>query len=237
MRQLFLFMLLFSVGAARAQPAQPDLSPQTIIVAGEGRLLVSPDFATITLGVVTGGRMVAQALQANNVAMARVVRAMTALGIEERDIQTTNFSLSPQHPQAKDGSEDESRIAGYQVTNKVTVRVRRLAMVGQVLDAATTAGANSANAVDFDVEDRQKAEDQARQLAMRDARRQAEVLSSAEGLKVGRMVAASTIAQDFYSPAAPPAILLESPRTGQAAPILPGQMSIVIRVTVRYALK
>jgi uncharacterized protein YggE len=167
--------------------------------------------------------------------MTRVVAAVAKLGIPDTDVQTSEYNVTALHPKAKNGEENENKTTGYQITNKATVTIRDLTKLAKVIDAATLAGANSANSIEFLIKDRVGAEDKAKIAAVKDARHQAEVLAAAEGAKVTRMIAITT--QNFssvtYAAAAPPPAILEANQT----PILPGQIRIEANVTVQYGVE
>ncbi len=177
--------LLWVMNLSSARAAQ--LAPNTIVVSGTAEIRTSPDSASIDIGVVTANAATRAALRANNVEMSRVVAAIRALGIPDSAIQTSNFTVEAQHPQSKNGDTDESVTVGYEVTNKLTVTVSDLSKVADIIDAAVKAGANSANSVSFNVKNHAKLDDQVLAAAVRDARHRAEVMATAEHVKVGRV--------------------------------------------------
>jgi uncharacterized protein YggE len=226
---VILLFLAASGAMAQNRPAR------TITVSGQGAVTAAPNFATIDLGVVTSAKTVQAALQQNNLLMTKVVASVKKTGVAEADMQTTQFTIEPEHPRnPRTGDEDFSKIVGYSVSNKVTAIVRKLSLVADVIDSATQAGANSANSVAFLVKDRAKLEDQAKTKAMQDARHQAEVLAAAEGAKVGKVVNISTASTDFGPP---PMAILPKFRASPATPILPGEVGISASATVQYELQ
>ena len=231
---VFGMLALVSLSVAQAGP----LDPHTIVVSGHSEILVSPDHATIDIGVITSDKMTTKALQANSVEMQHVVTAIKMLGIPEDAMQTSEFSISALHPQAKDayGREDESITLGYQVANKVTVSVTDLNKVADIVDAAVNAGANSSNSVDFDVKNRAAFDDQVLAAAVRDARHNAEIMASAENARVGKMISITNVpsmaAMGFdYAPRAMAIIARKIP------PILPGNLTLRATVAVTYAVE
>ncbi|MGA7676508.1 MAG: SIMPL domain-containing protein [Rhizomicrobium sp.] len=222
--------LAFSLSVAQAGP----VDPHTIVVSGAAEILVSPDLATIDIGVVTSDPVTAKALHANNVEMQRVVAVIKALGISENAMQTSNFSVDVLHPKTKNGEDDESRIIAYEVTNKLSVSVTELSKVADIIDAAVNAGANSANSVTFDVKNRADYDEQALAAAVRNARHNAEIMASAERASVGKMISMTNSPSDRQFVPAPDFIIqTEAPH----APILPGQITILAKVTVTYAVE
>ncbi len=181
--------------SATAVTAGP-MDPHTVVVAGYAEQMVRPDYATVRVGVVTIERTTTQALDANTALMRKVLDAIKAEGIPETAIQTTDFSIRAQHPPRKGEAygEDETITTGYRVGNTLTVMVTDLKKIGRVIDAATRAGANMSGSVNFEVKDRQALEAKLLADAVRDARRNAEIMAAAENAKVGRLIAVSNTA-------------------------------------------
>lgn len=227
---------MMAVLVMTASISAAPLDPNTIVVSGTAEVLVNPDYATIDIGVVTSNKVTAAALQENNIEMNRVVAAIKALGIAEKSMQTSNFSIDVLHPKTKNGEDDESKIAAYEVTNKLTVTVSDLAKVADIIDTAVKAGANSSNSVSFDVKDRRAYDDQVLAAAVRDARHHAEVMAAVEHAIVGKMVSLTNVPSVGYGGVnAPPAeaILIKE----EHVPVLPGQISINANVQVIFALQ
>jgi uncharacterized protein YggE len=137
----------------------------------------------VTIGVHTEGKDAGAAVTSNNAKSKSVSDALKALGVDAKDIQTTNFSIYPQQqydPQGKATGE-----ITYMVDNSVMVTVRDLSKIGTVLDAVVKAGANSISGIQYDVADRQKALSDARKLAVADAEKQAGELATAAGVTLG----------------------------------------------------
>ena len=166
-----------------AQQTQATTTPRTINVGGTGKVYLTPDLAYVTIGVHTEGKDAGVAVTSNNTKSKSVADALKALGVDAKDIQTTNFSIYPQQqydPQGKTTGE-----ITYMVDNSVMVTVRDLSKIGTVLDAVVKAGANSISGIQYDVADRQKALSDARKLAVADAQNQANELATAAGVTLG----------------------------------------------------
>ena len=219
-------------------PALAQQAPQTIYVSGQGEVVAHPDFATLDIGVVSRAATAAEALRIDSAKMHTVVAAIRALVPDADDIKTSQFSIAATHPLWRNGAPDYSVVSGYEVTNKVSITVRDLAKVAQVIDAAVTAGANSSNAVTFGVKDYSRYQDQAQAEAVRDARHRAEIMAGAEHATVGAAIAMSSVAGgNFgggYMQSVPIAI---TALTGPDAPILPGAITISAVAYVTFALK
>lgn len=232
--RIAIFSMLALAGLAGTALGQ-GLAPHTIVVTGRAEVMLPPDYATIDLGVVSTAKSVAGAAQQNSVLMASVISALARNGIPAKDIQTTKYNVEAVHPRrSNNGDDDETKTIGYQVANKVTVTVTDVTNLAKVIDAATGAGANSVDSINFDVKDRAAAEDAAKTAAVKDARHQATILAGAEGAKVTKMIAMTTGALSFDSapaPAPPPAMMI------QTTQILPGQVSVSASITVQYGLE
>ena len=158
-------------GVAAAQAQETDKDKATIIVAGEGRATTAPDMAVLQLSVVKDGKTAREALDANNKTMAEVLKALKDGGIADRDLQTSGFMLNPQYtyPTNTDGSSRAPELIGYQVTNGVSVRVRDLAKLGEVIDKSVSLGVNQGGGVQFTNDKPEAVITEARKAAVADA--------------------------------------------------------------------
>ena len=156
-----------------------------IVVVGEGRVTVAPDYAQIASGVTTRGKTVKEASDANAKTMAAVIKALLDSGVAQNDVQTSRFSVQPVYvPQEP---RTEPKLAGYSVSNQVRAKIRQIDKLGEILDRLITAGATDVGNVAFLVSDPSKALDQAREAAIADARRKAEVYARAAGIRLGQV--------------------------------------------------
>ena len=150
---------------------------------------VAPDQAQIDGGVTSDAKTAREASEANNAAMGKVLLALKGAGIEEKDTQTSRLSLQPQYaPQPQPGS---SPITGYRASNRVTIRVRDVAKVANVIDVLVGAGANDIGGINFTVSQPSKHLDEAREKAVADARRKAEIFAKAAGVTLGEPLSIS----------------------------------------------
>ncbi|HEX3808766.1 MAG TPA: SIMPL domain-containing protein [Rhizomicrobium sp.] len=211
---------------------------RTITVDGRATIYVDPDHASMTLGVVTDGATVSEALRKNNVKMNGVLTAVRGLGVKQGELQTSAFSIGQTHPTDKDGRVLYDQISGYEVTNSLTVTVSDLAKVGAIIDAAADAGANTSNNVTFEISNRDVLLDKVRGDAMRNAKRKAEIMANAVGANVGALITvgnANVRSAEFENAPAPPPPPPPPPSIG--ASILPGQLEVTASVTAVFALK
>ena len=174
-------------GALAPQPYAPvngatDQPPEhTISVAGSGKVVVVPDLATVRLGVVVERSTAKAAREAAAESMTHVVAAIRKLGIDDKDIATANVSLGPVYDYPNNKA---PTVRGYQLQNMVTVTVRDLDKLSDVLDDGVAAGATSVDGISFDVADRAAAEAKAREAAVVDAKAKADTLASGLGVRI-----------------------------------------------------
>src|SRR5271169_3325141 len=167
-----------------AQAQQPQSPPQArIVVIGEGNVTVPPDYAAIRSGVTTRAKTVKDASDDNAKLMVAIITALQNSGIEQKDIQTSEFSVQPVYVQPQ--SNGEAKLTGFSVSNQVDVKVRQIGKLGDIIDQLVTAGATDIGDVEFLLADPSKALDQARTAALADARRKAELYAKAAGLSLG----------------------------------------------------
>jgi uncharacterized protein len=168
---------------------EPAGVPRTITVPGEGRVSVRADLAELRVGIALTEETVQGARTAGAVALQGVLSRLRTLGVKDRDIQTSVISMTPAYDYSS--NRNPPRLVGYALTNTVSVTIRDLERVGDVIDGALTSGATTLDSVAFRVADPKPAQQQARELAVADARARAETLARAAGVEVGRVVAIS----------------------------------------------
>lgn len=215
---------------AQAQPPQ-----RTLVVNGTGVATMTPDIAYINIGVHTEEATATDAVSKNNAQTQQVIDALTAAGLAAKDVQTTNFSIYPNTQY--DPQTSQKTGTTYVVDNTVYVTVRSLDKLGDLLDAAVKAGANSVNSIQFDVADKSQALKQARDQAVKDAKTQAQELSTAAGLKLGEVQSVS-----FYDNIPTPMANSFGKGGGGDAmaasvPISSGQLTLTVTVNMTYEIK
>lgn len=228
MRILWAFLLSIHLLVPAGAQGQ-DLARQ-VSVEGTGRVSAVPDMAVIQLGVQREARDAGAAMTAVSQAMAAVLKQIAEAGIAAEDIQTTGVGLNPQWRHSQDGS--PPRVTGYIASNSLSVRVRDLDLLGELLSAVVSDGANSMNGLSFQVADTSDLEDQARVAAVGDAARKARILAEAAGASLGQVIAISEGQQGGL-----PGPMLEMAMADRAAvPVAAGQVEIVVTVRAVYAL-
>lgn len=174
-----------------------EIKPPTISVSGEGVIEVQPNRATISVGVVTREKNSADVQTANAKAASSVINSIVALGIERKNISTGNYNFSPTYRQHDNG---KTELDGYEATNTVTVIVDDLNLVGKIIDAALSHGANQANSLNFGLRDKTAYQDEALRLAVLDAKRKAEVAARALGKNIVGVLSVSINSSHIETP-------------------------------------
>ena len=220
-------------GAASAQSIAPVKVPTTLTLNVEGRATRTPDIAEVSGGVVTSAPTAAAAMAENAAKMNAVVNAVRKAGIADRDIQTAGLNLAPQY---RYDNNQPPVLTGYQATNTVNLRIRKIADTGKLLDALVGVGANQINGPNFRVEDSEAALDEARQAAVKTAKTRAELYATATGLHVRRIVTLSE--SGGFEPGPRPMMMKAMAMDAAAAPtpVAPGEVSLNINLTVVFEL-
>ena len=214
-----------------------DRSTDGIWVTGAGRVSVTPDIATLRIGVETSDEAVGDAMSEAAASMQAVVDSLTAAGIDEDDIQTLTFNVSPRYEW--NDTLRRSEMVGFTVTNTVRATVRALDTIADVIDGAVQAGGDNArvDGLSFSVDDTEDAEREARELAMEAAREQAGQLASLAGVALGSPFfvsesGAAPLRQDTPEMMRTSAMFADE--EAASTPILAGENAIVIYVRVGY---
>jgi uncharacterized protein YggE len=218
-------------GTLLASPALAQtVPPPMITVSGEASVSVAPDQAQIEGGVSSDARTAREASEANNTAMGKVLLALKGAGIAEKDVQTSRLSLQPQYAPNRSGP---SPVVGYRASNRVTVRLRDVSKVAGVIDTLVGAGANDIGGIDFSVSNASKLLDDAREQAVADARRKAEIYARAAGVTLGAPL-------DISEQGAPGPMPFRKMAVGMAVsptPVAQGEETLQVTVSVSWAIK
>lgn len=204
-----------------------------ITVVGTGRVSGVPDTLRVTLGVAVERPEIQQALDAANTAAADLLAALVEAGIDEADIQTTDFAVQPVYEKQGPG-ENDPQVRGYEVRNMLEVAVRDLDRAGTVLQTAVTAAGDAARVrgVRFDLEDNDALLQSARERAFADARAKAEQYAELAGRELGSLVSLREQA------ASPPPVEEFAGRAAAdtAVPIQPGRAEVSVDLVAVWAL-
>ena len=233
---LLLAVLLPGAGAGAMASGSDNEPYPRILVTGEGTVDVAPDMAVLALTVTREADTARAALDANSDAMQAVLEAMRAQGIADRDLQTANFSIRPRYvypPRKASGEGEPPRLVGYTVRNSLSVRVRDISKIGEVLDKSVTLGVNEGGNILFTNDDPSAVMTQARTRAVHEALARAKTLAAAAGVKTGRVL---EISEQSYNPQPVPLARAEMSvaRSADAVPVAAGENTY--KVTVRLSL-
>ena len=229
------FAALFAAPAAMAAKGQESVV-RTIAVTGEGEVRARPDMATLTVGVETKAASPTAALDANAAAMDAAIAALRKEGLEDKDLQTANVSLYPDH--RYDRQTESQVLDGYRASNTLKATFRDLDKMGAIITAAVGAGANEMRGLSFGFEDPKPLQERARDAAVADALARAARYARAAGVKLGDVL---TIAEPG-APSAPAmrermeADMAVAAASRRAVPVEPGEGLVSARVNVIFAI-
>lgn len=228
---VFLVAAPLSCLAADQQPLQ---SLPKLVVTGEGEKAVPPDLAVVTMSVMRQAATASDALDADNDAMATVIASMKAAGIADRDLQTSGLRIMPQYSNPRSDAADQTpKITGYQVTNTITVRVRDLDKVGEIIDRSVKLGVNQGGDISFTNDDPSAALTEARKRAVADALARARTLAEAAGVKLGRILSIS----EEPGSRGPQPLSLKAVRFAAAVPIAAGENTYRVDVKITFQIE
>lgn len=211
------------------------LGNRTLSVSGTGTVMAAPDIVRITAGVESRAQQAGQALSANTAAMQAAFAVLQQAGITLKDLQTSNFSISPDYYRDKNNSARPAVIIGYRVSNQLNVTVRNVAALGGILDTLVRQGINNIHNINFSVSNPQAKLDQARQKAIAEARRKAILYAQAAGARLGQVL---NISEGSSSNRPSPRQFRSAAMLGAVAvPIAGGQQSLSVTVSVSWALE
>ena len=224
--------LAVATAISLAAPALAQTPPPAISVTGEATVSVAPDQAQIDGGVTSDAKTAREASEANNAAMGKVLLALKGAGIDEKDYQTSRLSLQPQFAANYKPSDRASGIVSFRASNRVTVRICDVTKVANLIDVLVGAGANEIGGINFTVTQASKYLDEAREKAIADARRKADIYARAAGVTLGEPISISEEGAPtpmFRGKMAAP--------MAAGAQVAPGEETLSVTVSVSWAIK
>jgi len=227
-----LFALIALPGASMADETPP---PRTMTVSGQGEVKAAPDEAVLSAGVVTQARSAAAALAANSRAMNGVFDALKRIGITDKSVQTSDFSVTAQYQTDQHGNTTQ-KIIGYQVSNNVTVVVDDLGKLGSAIDALVTSGANSMGDIAFTFRDPKQLLTEARAEAVKDALQRANTYASAAGVMLGPITSIGENGDVTPRPMMRK-LMTMSAANDLATPVAAGEDSITACVSITFEIR
>lgn len=246
-----LVMLTVFLIAATKQIKNTATTTNTISFTGEGKIFAVPDIAAVSFSIVTEAKTSKAAQDQNSEKSKKVTDFVKSQGIEDKDIKTTEYNVYPQYsyprsvpmPLGVEGKsypeyyENNPKITGYQVNQSFEVKIRDLDKVSAVLDGLVTAGANQVNQLGFKIDDEEKLKEQAREMAIKDAKEKAAKLKKQLGIRLGKIV---NYQEGGYYP--PLYFATEAKLDGRGGDtegpsVPPGENEIVVSITITYQIK
>ena len=241
-------VLVFFVGQMMYQSRALDIQNQNqITVSGEGKIYAKPDVALISLGVTVQGSTVADVTKKNTDKMNAVIAVVKALKVDEKDIQTTNYSLTPNYssqtliysmPVLQSGNSTPT-IIGYTLEQDMQVKIRDFTKIGDIISQATASGANLVGSLQFTIDNPEQFKDQARAVAIKQAKINAQNLTKESGIDLGKLI-------NVYESSSPYPVMYNSVSKAMGAgavdsapvpTVQPGQQEIDVTINLTYQVR
>ena len=234
-------------GSPQAAPAQSSPSEvnvslnsqaEGIWVSGTGKVTVTPDVATLQLGIEAQEASVGEAQAKASEAMDKVMTALTSNGVAEKDVQTQYFRIRQRT--RWDEAQQQEVVIGYRVTNQVVAKIRDMEKVSSIIDAIVAAGGDYTriNNLNFSIDDPTTYYDEAREKAMADAKDKAEQIASLTSMKLGDP---TYISEGIATPVSRGAVYglsapMPVPAPAPAPSISPGEIEISVNMQIAYSI-
>lgn len=238
---LFFFLSLFAY-TKLAGPIPFNVSSvvtnktDTFSVNGEGKANIKPDSATVSVGVQAQGSTAKLAQDQMNQNINKVIEAVKSLDIKSEDIKTENYNVYPNQDVRALSPGEPQKITGYSANTNITIKVRDIAKANQVLDAATSAGANQVGGVSFEAEDKTAAENEARAMAVKSAKEKAEQTANIAGFKLGRLINYSEGFNGREMPLSMDSKFSQGRGGGEQTNLEPGSEEVSVTVNLSYEI-
>jgi uncharacterized protein YggE len=228
-------VLLLSLAPLRPLPAlaHDHVDKRTLSLVASGAIKTTPDKVDISTGVTSEAKTAREALDQNSEAMTKVIEALKAEGIELKDIQTTNFSVSPVYDQKPYDKPQPPVVVGYRVTNQVRISLHDTKKLGAILDKVVTLGSNQIDAIEFGVDEPEALKDEARKLALKNVTDNAKLYAEAAGVGLGPILTISEEESSYQPRFAAAPVAMEMAKD---VPIEAGTATVEVRVRVTWEL-
>jgi uncharacterized protein len=233
LKTLFAALAVLAAVAVTPVLAEEAKLNRLITISGQGEVRAVPDLAVVSIGVTTQGQSAREALDGNTKSMNALFDMLKKAGIDARDIATSNFSVGPRFDYGN--NTQPPKVAGYDVNNMVSVTVRKIDDLGELLDVAVSSGSNTINGISFSVSKPDDMLNDARKAAVADARRKAELYAAAGSFQLGNIV---NLTEGVNMPPPMP-YMNKAARADDAAavPIAQGEQSLTVDVSITYEIK
>jgi len=236
---VFLAVLTISFAIDAYQKIQQNKGglENTLSVSGEGRIFVTPDIGTVNVGVVSEAKTVDAAAKDNTDKINKITQGLKDLGVAENDLKTIDYNVYPKYSYPQNA---EPEIKGYEARQTLTVKIRDLGKSGEIIEKATSLGANTVSSLNFTVDEPENYRQEAREEAIEQARSKAEALADKLGVRLGEL---QTFSENAGSPVMP--MYYDAKYSGiggmggaESAPAVQvGENEIVITVNLIYQIK
>lgn len=233
---VLLIMIIAFLGASINEKNKTSEN-QVITVSGTGEVYASPDVGLINVSVRTEGRDVATATNENTTKMNEVLSFIKGQNILEKDIKTTGFNINPIY--AWEDKTGRRTLTGYEVTQTINVKIRDLTKVGAIISGATEKGANDVSSLSFIVDDDEKIKEEAKAIAIANAKEKAKNLEAVLGVKMVKIInfSESTYNSNTNYDYSYKALEMSAGSAVAAPSIQTGQNKITSNVTITYVIK
>ncbi len=213
---------------------QSDRQERTITIQAEGKVTAKPDIAETSIGMLSNGKTVAEAQEANTKVMNTLIEKLKALGIKEDDIQTANYNISPQYNYTDQRGRE---LLGYEVSQSVTIKIRDLTKANQALALAGEVGANSVGGLQFTIDDREVYKEQAREKALEKVAAKAQTLGKSLGVRFVKVVSYDEFEGGGGGPIPYAAKAMESVGGPTPPTVEAGSLDVVMNVGVVFEIR
>lgn len=233
LRSVFAIVVFAALAMSPVQAEEVKIL-RSISISGHGEVRAVPDLAVVSIGVTTQSNTARDALDGNTKSMKLLLDTLRKAGIDARDMTTSNFSVGPRLDYGNNTGQPP-RVVGYDVNNMVTITVRKIDDLGELLDVAVSTGSNTINGITFSISKPDSMLTDARKAAVQDARSKAETYAAAGGFKLGNIV---TISEGTsYQPPVAYAAKAERAQAADAVPIAQGEQALAVDVSITYEIK
>lgn len=235
--------------------ALPQNQPHEISVSGTGKAYIKPDIALVSFGVTSQAAKSQDAVNQNNTKMNAIIAVIKGLGVQDKDIQTTLYNLSPVYGYERQGSAPVSVksgsvsspvyypvpanqvITGYSLEQQVSVKIRNFDNINAIVDKATSSGATNVGQLSFTVDNPEMAQSEARALAITAAKQKMEAIAKESGISIGKLVNVSEGYGVYPQPMYASAVAKDSGAGSVAPQIQTGQQEVDSSVTLTYQVR
>jgi uncharacterized protein len=229
-------VLLATILAANTVSADEVKMNRIMSLIGHGEVRSVPDMAVVGLGVMTSAETARKALDANTAAMTELMASLKSANVEAKDIATASFSVNPRYDYGQNNGQPP-KLIGYDVANSVIVTVHKIDSIGVILDKAVSSGSNQINGISFSISKPEAAVNEARKLAVKDARQKAELYAAATSTTLGNITAISESGPSFQPPTQVNMQAKQMSSDAANVPISQGEQVIGFDVNVSWEIK